>query len=176
MTAIPKADLHKKIITSVKTEVGDYDSLDDVPFKIHLTNWGSFAFYAFTLTSPPGGRPTGEYKIQLIAPGYQRGQRGNLRLDANLFSIILGWSPDEDIFVLWDAYAHESFAYSQNLQVKGSCIWRAQANGISTCERHLRKGRGIETVIACKADHFLEGLQKRIHYSAHRISTESISI
>lgn len=174
MTAIPKADLHARIITSINVEIQGHNSLEEVPFKVYFPDLGGFAFYAFTLTSPPGGRPTGEYKIQLIGSGQKRGQRGNLHLEIDLFSTILGWSPEENIFVLWDAYAHESFAYSQNLQVKGSCIWLAQANGISTSERRLRGGRGVETVIACKADHFLKGLQARIHYSACRISGESI--
>lgn len=176
MSSIPKADLHAKVLTSIGMEAEYCGSLEEVPFKVYLPNLGGFAFYAFTLTSPPGGRPTGEYKIQLIGSGQKRGQRGNLHLEADLFSVILGWSPDENIFVLWDAYAHESFAYSQNLQVKGSCIWLAQTNGMSTSERRLRRGRGIETVIACKADHFLQSLQTRIHYSAHRISAESSSV
>jgi len=173
MQSIPKATLHERILASVNNEIVEHSSLDKVPFTVHLTNLGNLAFYAFTLTSPPGGRPTGEYKIQLIVPEQQRGKRGHLYLADGAFTILAGWSRDENVFSLWDAYAHESFAYSQNLQVKGNCVWLAQTNGISTCERRLRRGRGVETVVVCRADRFIEGIRARIHFSAHRLSPES---
>ncbi len=173
MPAIPKSTLHARILAAANKEVEKYSSLDEIPFKIHLTSLGNLAFYMFTLTSPPGGRPIGEYKIQLIAPGQQRGERGHLYLAPGLFTVIAGWSQDEDVFSFWDAYAHQSFAYSQNLQVKGNCIWLAHANGISTYERSLHQGKGVETVVACRADRFVEGIRTRMHFSAQRLSSES---
>lgn len=173
MRSIPKTTLHERILASANTEVEEHGPLDKVPFTVCLANLGYLAFYAFTLTSPPGGRPTGEYKIQLMVPGQKRGERGQLFLVEGAFNIIAGWSQDENVFSLWDAYAHESFAYSQNLQVKGNCIWLASTNGVSTCERKLRGGRGIETVVVCRAERFLEGIRTRIHFSAHRLRSES---
>jgi hypothetical protein len=173
MRPIPKATLHARILASANNEVENYSPLDKVPFNVHLTTLGNLSFYAFTLTSPPGGRPTGEYKIQLIVPEQKRGERGHLYQADGAFTILAGWSRDENIFSLWDAYAHETFAYSQNLQVKGNCVWLAQTNGISTCKRQLRGGRGVETVVVCRADRFIEGIRARIHFSAHRLSPES---
>lgn len=34
--------------------------------------------YLWNCTNPPGGRALDEYKIQVILPGQQRGERGNL--------------------------------------------------------------------------------------------------
>src|SRR6266699_2182582 len=98
MPSIPKAILHTKLLAAAGKEVEKYGLLDDVPFNISLTGLGNLAFYAFTLTSPTGGRPTGEYKIQLIVPGQKRESRGHLYLVPGLFTIIAGWSQDEDVF------------------------------------------------------------------------------
>jgi hypothetical protein len=170
--AVPKPTIHTHILRALGNAAEEHGDLDEVPFRVRLHGLGDFDLYTFTLTSPPGGRPVGEYKVQLIVPGQARGQRGQLDFAPGVFTILVGWSPDEDVFVLWDAYAHSSFAYSQNLQVKGETIWSAQAKGVSAHKRLLR-GRGVETVVACRSERLLEGIRNRISLSAHRLGDET---
>lgn len=170
MGAISKKKIHSEILAAVGSKVESYGSIDEVPFEMDLIGFGTFAFYAFTLTSPPGGRPTGEYKIQLIAPGQRRGTRGQFDFPSGAFTILIGWSQEERVFAMWDAYSHESFSYSRNLQVKGESVWLAQANGLSTSERHLRDGKGVETIVVCRDDFLLSGIDDRVRLSAKRLS------
>lgn len=170
MTAIAKHKIHAEILAAIGDAADAHGPLEEVPFKLRLVNLGSFAFYAFTLSSPPGGRPVGEYKIQLIAPGHERGERGQLHFPTGAFTILIGWSRKEDVFVLWDAYAHGSFAYSKNVQVKGECVWLAQVGDISTTKRRLRGGEGSEVIVACRSDRLLEGIETRVQMSASRLS------
>lgn len=170
MPALSQAHLHKKILEALAADqISEQGDMDAVPFMLKIDGMGTVAFYAFTLTSPPGGRPTGEYKIQLMLPKQPRGQRGQISPPPGTFGIVVGYAPNEAVFTLWDAYAHQSFAYSQNLQVPGEAVWLTQVSGIHTCERHLRGGRGVETVVVCRADHLLEGIEARLTFSAQRL-------
>ena len=132
MGAIPKRELHAKILAAAGKDVEEHGPLDEVPYRLRIAKLGDFAFYAFTLTSPPGGRPLGEYKIQLILPKQPRGTRGSLTFPPGAFTVLLGWSEEENVFAMWDAYAHDSFSYSQNLQVKGESVWPARVGGLET--------------------------------------------
>ena len=169
MGATPKRDLHAQILMAVGSEVMESGPLNGVPYRLRLNRLGDFAFYAFTLTSPPGGRPIGEYKVQLIAPKQSRGERGTLEYPSGAFTIVAGWSQEEEVFALWDAYAHPSFSYSQNLQVKGENVWSAQVRGLSTCERRLRLEGGVEKIVVCSRDHLLEAIHHRVQLSACRL-------
>jgi hypothetical protein len=64
------------------------------------------------------------------------------------------------MYVLWDGYKHEGFAFSKNAQVKGEVIWDASILGIARAERRLASG--TETVIACRHDHFFEAIHERV--------------
>lgn len=170
MPSLPKRTLHLRVLEAAGTSVQESSDLTTVPFVVCLKRLGAVSFYAFTLTAPPGGRPLGEYKIQLILPGQARGQRGSLTVDPDAFAVIAGWSEEEGVFALWDAYAYPSFAYSRNLQVKGETVWRAQALGVSWCNRELRRSQGVETVVACRKDRLLDGLRDRMLHSARRLN------
>lgn len=176
MPALSKTRLHEKILGALAEEcVLEQGVIDEVPLTLRIESMGVIAFYAFTLTSPPGGRTIGEHKIQLMLPRQPRGQRGFLLPPPNTFGIVVGYAPNEAVFVLWDAYAHQSFAYSQNLQIQGEAVWLAQVSGLHTCERHLRGGRGVETVVVCRADHLLVGIEARLTFSAQRLSPAELS-
>lgn len=171
MTQIAKETIHGRVVDACRPAMEDHASFTDVPFWLRLAGLGEVVFYAFTLTSPTGGRPIGEYKIQLIVPHQPRRRRGSLYIAPGAFTILLGWSEVEGVFSMWDAYAHHEFAYSQNLQIKGECIWQAQVKGLSTCERRLRNGKGVETVVVCAADRLLDGIGVRMRKSVDRLSS-----
>ncbi len=50
--------------------------------------------------------------------------------DNESYVILLGYSVDYDVFVLWDAYKHRDFAFSKNCQVRIEPIKTAQIKGL----------------------------------------------
>lgn len=170
MPALTKRALNEQILAAANPWGRITGPIDEVPLLVDVDGLGRFAMYAFTLTAPPGGRPVGEYKVQLILPGQGRGNRGRLEPPAGRFAVIVGWSREEEVFVLWDAYAHLSFAYSQNLQIKGDAVWLARTDGLHSWSRKLRGGRGVEEVIVCRSDRLQQGLVQRLQQSANRLS------
>ena len=172
MVTVSKAYMHQRILTQLNGAVIDKGNLKDIPYKPIIEGLGSLAFYAFLLSAQSSVRPEGEYRIQLMLPRQEKKERGQFEFIPDTFSILLGWSPREDIFVLWDAYAHDSFTYCQNIQVKGEAVWLARSRGITNCERVLRNGRGTETVIVCCTNRILEAVHERIRFSAARLQNE----
>ena len=170
MSGIAKSAIHAVIAKALDGSLLSEGDRSKVPFRLSVASIGDLAIYAFTLTSPPGGRAIDECKIQLIAPGQARGERGHLAFAPGAFTLLMGWSQDDDVFVLWDAYAHSSFAYSQNLQVKMAAICEAQVIGISTVERRLRDGKGVETVLAARSDCLYRGIRLRLDFTAQRLA------
>jgi hypothetical protein len=175
MGSLPKKFLHKQILIACDNEIQDHGPVDTVPFDLQLAGIGAVRIYAFTLTSPPGGRPTDEYKIQMIVPGQSRGSRGALDMSGEGFTLLLGWSQEEEVFALWDAYAYSSFAFSRNLQVKGATLWVAKAVGVATGERHLRGGAGVETVVAARPDWLTRAIIVRIEQSSNRLQMRDLT-
>jgi hypothetical protein len=161
MPALTKEELHQAILDALGPEVEDHGSLTTVPFSLKPRRILKLAVWAFTVTSPPGGRHPLESKIQLIAPGQRRDERGHLRTpDDESFSILLGYKPEEELFVLWDAYRHDGFAFSKNVQVRAQPLLDAITFGIGRMTRQLASGE--ELIIAARADHLYEALRERV--------------
>ena len=97
-----KIDCTKGRPILLEAHVGDYD-LD-------------LSVYLYNVLSPPGGRPTGEYKINLNVPGQKVGETASFDYSLG-FTLCIGYIADYDIFVLWDAYKHRDFKYNSNLQM-----------------------------------------------------------
>lgn len=168
---LSKAELHTKIVMALGEHCTMASDTSRIPFLVEVERLGTMAFYAFTLTAPPGGRPTGEYKVQLMVPGQARRTRGDLDFTDSAFVVIAGWSPEEDVFALWDAYAHSNFAYSQNLQVAGRYVWLAMTERLTYCRRGLRSGGGTETVVLTRSEGLFDALGERMRLSAERLAS-----
>lgn len=131
-------------------------NLDGYPFRLVV--------YMFSCIDPPGGRPSGEYKISMCLLGQKTGMRCNFAFDKG-FVLLVGYVKAWDVYVLWDAYKHLDFAYRSNAQVKQSTILDAFVDGISVQIRKLRKG-GEETVICCNSSNLEKGILMR--YEMHQ--------
>src|SRR5262249_8233388 len=59
--------------------------------------------YVYTATDPPGERSVGDFKIQVIVPGQERGQRGRFEFAAADAVLLVGFVELFDVFMLWDA-------------------------------------------------------------------------
>lgn len=122
--------------------------------------------YLYNLTHPPGARTEGEHKIQLIAPGHQRGNRGTFDTSGGRFVLLCGYEANLGVFVLWDADRYPTFTYSRNLQVRRETLYSALGTGLSEQPRRLRGGE-LDIVIAARDDALADAIGDRF---GHRIA------
>lgn len=160
MSALGREVLHTRFIDALGSDVESHGPVDSIPLLIDVRAIVPLAVWGFTLTSPPGGRHPAESKIQLMVPGQGRRDRGNFQGPAGRFKLLVGVHPDDDLFVLWDAYKHRDFAFSKNVQVRGPWLWDAQVAGLASGTRRLSTGE--ETVYAARADHLRMAVERRI--------------
>lgn len=75
---------------------------------------------------------------------------------------LVGYVPDLDVWVLWDANRYENFAWSRNVQVKAEGVHQAYFGQISSQIRKLRGALpGDETVICAPSRLLKEALVRR---------------
>jgi hypothetical protein len=110
-------------------------------------------------------------KIQFIIPGQDRGARASFDESGGRAAFAVGYSIEDDVFVLWDASCYPDFAYSRNVQVKSDTIIAAYAGHVATQRRKLRIGRipTTETVVAVPAHLLIEGVALRDQLTRERL-------
>lgn len=162
MPSLPKPVLANHIIAALGSDLLSHGSTDDVPFTIEVSGIKpKLAVFAYTISDPPGGRSPEELKIQLIAPGQQKGEKGNFEPpDEDSYMILLGYSPDYDVFALFDAYKHRDFAFSKNCQLRLGELTQARITGIGYRDRHVKLG--TEHIVMARSDHLAKALGERI--------------
>jgi hypothetical protein len=161
MPGLLKSVLNRAILDALGDDAEGHGEEDGFPFELKVKGIIPLSVFAFTVTSPPGGRHPLESKIQLIAPGQGKGERGSLEVPpGGGFPILLGYKAEENLFVLWDAYKHPDFSHSKNVQVKATPLLDALHLGTGETVRRLKTGE--ELVIAARADHLRKALAKRV--------------
>lgn len=117
--------------------------------------------YIFNATNPPGGRPTPEHKIQLMVPGQRRDQRGNFDFSGGQHVLVVGYTQEYDVFILWDAELHRDFAFSKNAQIRTETVKTAvNDRTVVTQARTLKLGP--EMVIAAPSSLLVEAISLRV--------------
>ena len=163
--ALLKHQLHQRLLYSL----GDTVQCDEPPTSSPLPLlFRKFALpcnaFVYTITKQLRGRPQDEYKIQVIVAGTKRGARQTLELGDGRFPLLIGYSPDFNVFALWDATLYRDFAYSRNVQIKEITLARALVEDVAKQERFLRQGgrRVPETILAARPDRTAEALALRL--------------
>lgn len=175
---LPQAELHRRFTSALGTGlVRSHSELETKPFELDLFPPlpQRIRVYMYNATRPPGGRPLGEHKVQLIVPGQQRNQRATFDNGEGRIVLLVGYAPEEDVFVLWDAGLYPDFAWSRNVQVKSETIVRASAGKIATQERKLRPPNArpiVETVLASNPKNLGETIAKRMELTRNRLLAE----
>ena len=116
--------------------------------------------YAYSLVEG-GVRRRNEYKIVLRLPGQEYGQYASFDHSGERFALVVGYRPDLDVFVLWDASLHPRFKWGGNLQVRDSVVHTAAAVGRAEQRRTLSSG-AIELVIGCQSSTLVHGIEDRL--------------
>lgn len=175
---VTQAELHRRLVRALGDSiVRSHSSWEAKPFELDLSPPlpQRIRVYMYNATRPPGGRPLGEHKVQLIVPGQQRQQRGSFDNSGGRIVLLIGYSAEEDVFVLWDAGLYPDFAWSRNVQVKPETIVRASAGKIATQERKLRPPNArpvIETVLAANSRLLAEAIVRRMELTRERLLQE----
>lgn len=172
---VSHAEIHSRFIAALGSVVRRHSDLNGKPFDVDLEPPlpHKARVYAFNATRPPGGRPLGEHKIQLIMPGQSREQAGNFDNSGSRIVLLVGYAAEEDVFILWDAGLYHDFAWSRNVQVKAETIVQASAGKVATQERRLRPAGGgvvIETLVAVTSGRLREGLLRRSELTRARLA------
>lgn len=115
--------------------------------------------YLWNCTNPPGGRALDEYKIQVILPGQQRGERGQLDYSDGRLPIIGALVREgEDVsFAFWDADKHSDFAYSGNMQVKTDVIVESLYTKVSEIVRNNN-----ERIVCARPQYVYDAIIRRM--------------
>jgi hypothetical protein len=175
---VAQEELHGRLVDALGSKmVRSHGSLDAKPFEMDLFPPlpQRVRVYIYNATRPPGGRPLGEHKVQLIVPGQRRGVRGSFDNGDGRIVLLVGYSAEEDVFILWDAGLYSDFAWSRNVQVKSETIIQASAGKLATQERQLRPHSGrptVETVLAVKPRRLAEAIEKRMVLTRERLLRE----
>jgi excisionase family DNA binding protein len=172
---LPQEELQHRLVSALGSSVVKVHSqMDAKPFEIDLAPPlpHRVRVYIYNATRPPGGRPLGEHKIQLIVPGKGRGERASFDNGDGRIVLLMGYAADEDVFILWDAGLYSEFAWSRNVQVKAETIIEASAGKLATQERQLRPATGkatVETVLAVKSRRLAEAIIRRMELTRERL-------
>ncbi|WP_206047350.1 helix-turn-helix domain-containing protein [Noviherbaspirillum denitrificans] len=175
---VTQEELHRRFVRALgPSSVKSHSSWDSKPFELDLAPPlpQRVRAYMYNATRPPGGRPLGEHKVQLIVPGQRRGERGSFDNGDGRIVLLVGYAAEEDVFVLWDAGLYTDFAWSRNVQVKAETIIQASAGKLATQERQLRPPSGrsvVETVIAVRSRSLGEAIVRRMELTRQRLLRE----
>lgn len=171
-------ELHRRLVEAIGSDLVHFHSDFAVkPFDMDLESPLPLRVrvYMFNATRPPGGRPLGEHKVQLIVPGQSRGDRGSFDNSDGRIVILIGYAAEEDVFILWDAGLYPDFAWSRNVQVKAETIICASAGKLATQDRQLRPPGGrrvIETVLAARSHRLHDAIIRRMELTRERLIRE----
>lgn len=175
---ISQEALHRRLAEALSSSVvRSHGAWGSKPFEIDLAAPlpQRARVYTYNATRPPGGRPLGEHKVQLIVPGQRRGERASFDNGDGRIVLLIGYAAEEDVFILWDAGLYSDFAWSRNVQVKTETIIAASAGKIATQERLLRPRNqrpSLETVLAVKPRLLAEAIVKRMDLTRQRLLRE----
>lgn len=172
---VSQVELHRRSIDALGSSIIEHGPVETKPFEARLSSPlpHRIRLYIFNATRPPGGRPVGEHKVQLIVPGQGRSDRGRFDQSGGRIVLLAGYAAEEDVFVLWDAGLYTDFAWSRNVQVKASTIMEAFGGKIAEQERRLRPSDGqafTETVLACPPERLAEAIARRLEISRERMA------
>lgn len=175
---VPQEELHRRLVEALgAAAVRSRAPWGQKPFELDLAPPlpQRVRVYMYNATRPPGGRPLGEHKVQLIVPGQRRGERASFDNGDGRIVLLIGYGAEEDVFILWDAGLYSDFAWSRNVQVKAETIIQASAGKLATQDRQLRPTNGrptVETVLAVKPRRLAEALVRRMELTRERLLKE----
>ncbi|WP_299048858.1 helix-turn-helix domain-containing protein [uncultured Tateyamaria sp.] len=174
-TRVSQPELHRRFLKALGEKAQSNSEIERKPLEVDLSTPmpSRIRVYLFNVTRPPGGRPLGEHKVQLIIPGQKRGERANFDQTDGRIVLLAGYAAEEDVFVLWDAGLYADFAWSRNVQVKAATLIEASAGRVAEQGRRLRPTDGeavTETLLACPPQRLCDAILRRVEITRRRMA------
>lgn len=143
-------------IQSLGDAVVSYSDPGERPLDITISNPFNLNLkvYLFPNTNPPGGRTFNEYKFNLNVPGQKRTDKGNFDT-SNGFPLLVSYTEDYDVFIIYEADKHKNFSCNANIQSKQSLLLEACSKTIAT----YKKNNG-EILIGVTSKNLIEGIKE----------------
>jgi hypothetical protein len=169
---LSKQELHKEFLSAVDNSLIKHTDPEKIPLEVDFEPPlpPKVRVYMFNVTNPPGGRPSDEYKSQLILPEQKRGERASFDHSDGRIVLLVGYSAQSEVFILWDAGLYHDFAYSRSVQVKGETVFKAIAGELGEQTRHLQAG--TEVVVASNRKNLKDAIIRRNNLTVERLSGE----
>lgn len=74
---------------------------------------------------------------------------------------LIGDDLSDGVFILWDPFKHEDFAYSANIQVKSETIIKALGETVAVSKRG-----NDEIILAARPQHLYKAIMQRVQIMA----------
>jgi hypothetical protein len=146
-----------------------------LPVSVGNPTMVEFAMHCFTLGFK--GRKSGADSrgLRIYSPGLSAGEKTLLPSPSDLESLLVGYEPSLDVFVLWDTPVHVAaggFTQQQLLQVAERPLYGAVARGVR--EILIPNSRTVDRhkIVVCRASSLAEGLIRRRAANIERLLGE----
>lgn len=162
--ALETAELHGAFLRALGKAVTGHTDLVTKPFDVDLASpLPPVRVYMYSLVHGGRSKPR-EFKVVTRVPHQVEGEWAEFEHVPGRLTLLAGYRPDFDVFVLWDASLRGPFIYAANQQVRDTTVMRASGTGWATQRRRL-DGGVPEHVIACRPDQLAEALDERLTWT-----------
>lgn len=154
-----RIELHKRFLRDMGNSIVSHTDVSMWPFVFSITEPipMTFALYIYDNKNPAGGRPNLEYKFNIYVPGQKRGQYSSFDYTEG-FPLMVSYSEDYDVYIIYDAEKHTNFKWCANIQSRLEFILDACGGNIATFVK-----KNNEVLIGITGQHLLEGIIKRLN-------------
>lgn len=168
---ISKEKIHQAFIQALSNSIRDHPAIDKVPLEVQACPPlpPKLRVYGFSVSRPGGGNE--EYTARIKLPEQTQGERGSFNHSDGHFVLLLGYSEQTGVFILWDAGLHRNFSYGKGVRVKSGPVFEAVAGDIGTQERHL--STGTEKVLTANAKNLSEAISLRSELTTQRLISQN---
>jgi hypothetical protein len=166
---LTKQQIHEILIDSLADSIREHSELNKTPLEVEVDFPlpPKLRVYGYRVTTPPGSGPNGEHIARLIVPGQNPGERSSFDHSEGYFVLLLGYAPEREVFILWDAGLHRDFLYSKKVRVNPGPVFEAVAGNIGSQERHLHTG--TEIVLTANMNNLSDAIELRSKLTTERL-------
>lgn len=157
-------------LRQVVTSVPGPDQLREKPLvlELGLPLPSQLRFYLYLATQHESERQADAYRIQLTSGEKLPSGKLSFQRDDGIRPIVAGYVPRLDLFILWDADAHDAnggFPMSKGVQAPPEVVYGALVHGTFEATRAVRSANRQEVIVAARSDCLVEALARRIELS-----------
>lgn len=150
--------LHRKFIEALGDAVIEHTPYNERPLGVVLCKPFNINIevHLFPNTISTGRNIKGEYKFCISMPGQKADEKASFPCTLGT-PLLVSYTEEYDVFILYDAYKHFSFFRSNNIQSKEEFLIESMGRILTKQEK-----RTGEVIIGVTSAHLLEGIRERL--------------